>query len=86
MRVVCVWKEASEAAREVREWMREFEMRTGMQVEALDPETREGENFCRAHDVTMYPTLLVVDNDGRVAQEWRGTPMPMMDAVTAYLV
>ena len=86
MRVVCVWKEASEAAREVREWVREFETRTGVEVELLDPETREGETFCRAHDVTMYPTLLVMGSDGRVAQEWRGTPMPMMDAVTAYLV
>ena len=86
MRVVCVWKEASEAAREVREWTREFELRTGVKVESLDPETREGEDFARAHDVTMYPTLLVVGSDGRVAGEWRGTPMPMMDAVTAYLV
>ena len=86
MKVVCVWKGASEMGREVREWIREFERRAGVEVESLDPESREGEVFARAHDVTTYPTLLVVDVDGRVAAEWRGVPMPMVDAVTAYLV
>ena len=86
MRVVCVWKEASDTAREVREWLREFEQRTRVSVESLDPEAREGEDFAKAYDVTMYPTLIVLDSDGRVMEQWRGTPLPLMDAVMAYLV
>ena len=85
MRIVCVWKEESDHAREVRDWMRDFARQTGREVESVDPESREGEGFVRAHDVTMYPTVMVVGMDGRVAEQWRGTPLPMIDAVVGML-
>ena len=85
MRVVCVWRDNTDYAREVTEWLHEFE-RKGKEVESLDPDTLAGESFARAYDVVEYPTVLAVDDRGGVLQEWRGTPMPQIDEVMYYLM
>ena len=51
MRVVCVWRRESDYGRAVEEWLSEFERRTGREVEDLNPDTKDGESFCRAYDV-----------------------------------
>ena len=83
MRVVCVWRDNTDYAREVSDWLREFEMR-GQEIESLDPDTPEGESFRLAYDVVQYPTVLALDDSGRVLQGWRGTPMPRFDEVSYY--
>lgn len=84
MRVVCVWRDNTDYAREVNEWLREFERRDIGEIESLDPDTIEGEIFCSAHDVVEYPTIIAVDDQGRELQTWRGTPMPLIDEVSYY--
>lgn len=81
MRVVCVWREEEEYSRMVREWLREFERRTGREIESLDPHTREGEGFCQAYDVVEYPTFLALDSKGGVMEIWRGKMLPTFDEV-----
>lgn len=81
MRVVCVWREGEDYSRIVREWMREFERRTGREIESLDPQTHEGEGFCRAYDVVEYPTMMALDNKGGVLEMWRGKMLPTFDEV-----
>jgi len=77
-----VWRRASDYGRTVEEWLTEFERRTGAEVESLDPDTKEGEGFCRAYDVVEYPTILALGDDGRVLAAWRGAQMPMFDEVS----
>lgn len=81
MRVVCVWRDRSDYGRTVEEWLREFERRTGREVENVDPDTREGVSFCRAYDVVEYPTLLALGDDGAVLASWRGKMLPTFDEV-----
>lgn len=81
MRVVCVWREGYDYSRTVEEWLREFEHRNNVEVESIDPETREGESFCRAYDVVEYPTILALGDDGAVLAMWRGEMLPTFDEV-----
>lgn len=85
MKVVCVWKDNTDYAREVTDWMEEFRRETGNEVESLDPDTVNGEIFVRAHDIMEYPTIVAIAEDGKVQREWRGTPMPQFDEVSYYL-
>lgn len=85
MRVVCVWRSQSDYGRTVEEWMTEFERRLGKEIESLDPDTKEGESFCRAYDVVEYPTILALGDDGAVLASWRGTMMPMFDEVSYWV-
>lgn len=81
MRVVCVWRRASDYGRMVEEWLTEFARRTGVEIESLDPDTPEGERVARAYDVVEYPTILAMDNDGSVLEMWRGQNLPTFDEV-----
>ena len=85
MKVVCVWKENTDYAREVREWLADYKAQMGSEVESLDPETIDGEIFARAHDVVEYPSILAVDDASTTLKMWRGTPLPQVDEVAYYV-
>ncbi len=50
MKVVIVYREMSEHARAVEEFMRGFTQQTGRTIEILDPDTKDGISFCKAYD------------------------------------
>lgn len=86
MRIVAVYKQFSDHAREVDEWIHEFEQRSNFTVETLDPEMPDGESFCTARDILEYPTIAIVDTDGKTYETWKGTPLPVIDEVMGYIV
>ena len=86
MRIIVVYKEFSEYAREVTEWISEFEHRSGHEVETLDPEMPDGETFCVARDIVRYPTIVVADTEGKTYESWSGTPLPVIDEVLGYAI
>ena len=86
MRVVIVFKEFSDHAREVFEWIEQFERRTGREAEQINPETADGESFCQAHDIVEYPTILAISEDGKVYEQWPGAPLPQIDTFMSYVV
>lgn len=84
MRVVVVYRQASDYAREVTEFLRDFSRRTGRWIEEKDPDSRDGVGFCQAYDIVEYPTLIALSEDGRVQHMWRGRPLPQIDEVSYY--
>ncbi len=86
MRVVIVWREESDYARSVIEWLHDCERRIGHGPESLSPDEPEGESLCTAYDIVEYPTMIAIDNDGKVLQEWRGQTLPRIDDVAYYLL
>lgn len=85
MRAVIVYRERSDHAREVREYLRDFERRTGRTLEEVDPDTRDGAQLCRLYDIVEYPSIVVVDDDSVMQTMWRGTPLPLIDEVSYYV-
>ena len=85
MRIVAVYREYSDHAREVTEWIDQFERRSGRTVEQLDPDSPEGESFCSAREIMEYPTITVTDDDGRPYNIWSGSPLPVIDEVMSYV-
>jgi len=86
MRVVIIWRDDTDYARTVIDWLRDFEARTGKMPESLSPDEPEGESLCRAYDVVEYPTIMALDVDGSLLQMWRGTEMPRISDVSYYLM
>ena len=86
MRVVSIWREESDYARTVIEWLHDCERRVGRAPESFSPDEGEGESLCRSYDIVEYPTMLALGDDGKVLQEWRGADMPRIDDVSYYLL
>ena len=85
MKVVIVYREHSESDREVSGWLQEFEYRTGKRIESVDPDSRDGISFCRVNDIIEYPTIIAIDNAGKMQNLWRGLPLPLINEVSYYV-
>ena len=84
MRVVVVYKDETDYARAVTDFLRDFERQTGRKLETLNPESSEGELFCRAYDIVQYPTIIAVSDNAVMQNEWRGVPLPTISEVSFY--
>lgn len=85
MRVVVVYKDESDHAREVTDYLRDFTRQTGHELETMNPDTREGADFCRVYDIVEYPSLIALDDQGALQNLWRGTPLPTISEVSYYV-
>lgn len=84
MRIVVVYKDASDHGREVREHVDDFEKQTGLEIEQKNPDDGRNQFFLRAYDIVEYPTILAIADDGRLLQMWHGQPLPLIDEVAYY--
>lgn len=84
MRVVVVYKEQSEHARAVTDFLRDFTRQTGRTVETLDPDSKDGADFCRVYDIVEYPTMVAISDDSHLQNMWRGLPLPTISEVSYY--
>ena len=84
MKAVVVYKENSDHARAVFDYLRDFERQTGKKLEEIDPEKRENIGFVETYDIVEYPTILALTDNGQVINMWRGRPLPTINEVSFY--
>lgn len=84
MRIFVVYRDASDHAREVIDWLADFNRQTGKTVETIDPESRQGADTCRTYDIVEYPSIVAVDANGQLQNLWRGRPLPQISEVSYY--
>ena len=84
MRTIIVYKEESDHARAVIDFLREYEFQTHARPEVIDPETPDGAQFCRTYDIVEYPSVLVTSDDGVLQHLWRGVPLPLISELESY--
>lgn len=84
MRVVVIYKDESDHAREVTDYLRDFERETGRSLETIDPDTADGSSFCQTYDIVEYPSIVALSDDGQLQNLWRGTPLPQISEVSYY--
>ena len=85
MRVVVAYKQQTDYARQVEEYLRDFERQTGRPLETIDPETRDGVGFCETYDIVQYPTIIALSDDGQMQNKWAGLPLPTISEVSFYV-
>lgn len=85
MKVVVVFKNDSDHARAVSDFLRDFQHQTGHILGTLDPEARDGEQFCRAYDIVQYPTIIALSDDSVMQNAWSGLPLPTISEVSYYV-
>ena len=84
MRTFVVYKDQSDHARAVTDFLRDFERQTGHKLDVVDPESRDGVMTCESYDIIEYPTVIAVDDNGVLQNMWRGLPMPTISEVSYY--
>jgi len=85
MKVVVIYKDNTDHAREVTDYMRDFEAQTGHTLEVINPDSQDGAQFCRTYDIVEYPSILATTDDGVLQHLWRGRPLPLINEVSYYV-
>lgn len=87
VKLLVLYRPNSEFATPTESFVRDFE-RThdlGGNIELVSVNTRDGAATASLYDVMSFPSLLVLDNDGRLINAWIGMPLPLMDEVAGYM-
>lgn len=85
MKVSVIYKDNTEHAREVTDYLRDFERQTGIVLETIDPDTANGAQLCRTYDIVEYPSIIATTDDGVLQHLWRGRPLPLINEVSYYV-
>ena len=87
MKIAVLYHPNSEHERTVLDYARDFRMfKSGLsEVELVSLETKEGANMARLYDITQYPAVLAVSNDGVMQKMWQDS-MPLMNELDSYMV
>ncbi len=85
MKAIVVYKEETDYAREVIDYLRDFKRQTGHDLETMNPDTPDGTDFCRTYDIVEYPSIVALSDDGVLQNLWRGTPLPTISEVSYYV-
>lgn len=84
MKVCIIYHPQSDHARSVEEFAHELERQHGAAPELVSLETREGAAMAKLYDITQYPAVVAVRDNGQIAQAWVGENLPLMNEVVAY--
>lgn len=85
MRVLVIYKDQTEYARTVTDFLRDFKYQTSHDLETIDPDTPEGTQFCDTYDIVQYPTIVAISDDGVMQNSWSGLPLPTISEVSYYV-
>jgi hypothetical protein len=84
MRVAVLYREQTDYARTVIDFLRDFKHQTGHDLEVLDPDSPEGVHFAETYDITDYPTIIATTDDGVMQNIWTSLPLPTISEVSFY--
>lgn len=74
----------SDHARAVEEFAHDFQKaETGRSIELISLDTKDGASMANLYDITQYPAVLAMADDGRLLNFWSGQ-LPLMNEVAAY--
>lgn len=84
MRVVVLYHPKSEHGGIVEDFARDYARFKGRKLELVSLETRDGAATASLYDITQYPAILALANDGSIQNVWQGLPLPTMNELDAY--
>ncbi|MDK2898872.1 MAG: hypothetical protein PWQ10_59 [Patescibacteria group bacterium] len=85
MRIIVVYKDQTDYARSVSDFLRDFERQTGHTLEIIDPDAPDGVSFCETYGIVEYPTIIAISDSGVMQNIWRGLPLPTISEVSYYV-
>lgn len=85
VRILVIYKDNTDHARDVLTFLHDFEHQTGHQLEVLDPETPEGVHICQTYDILRFPTIIATSDSGELQNQWIGLPLPTISELSFYI-
>lgn len=85
MKAMIFYRPNSEHERMVEEYARDFAQHTGKELPTVDVDSRDGTYLAELYDVMKFPSIIAVDDEGKILQTWDGDMLPRFDEVSFYV-
>ena|SRR5579871_6548156 len=86
MKAVVLYHPKSDHGGLVEDFARDYKNSRGRRLELVSLETRDGAATASLYDVTQYPAILILADDGGVQSLWQGLPLPSMGEIDSYIM
>lgn len=84
MRTRILYRSGTENEPQALEFIRSLDPMDRDRVQAVDTNSRDGDDLARLYDIQIYPTVIVTSNEGMLVRSWQGT-LPLIGEFTYYL-
>jgi len=86
VKLLILYRPESEHSTETESFVRDFQRgyEVGQRVELVSLSTRDGAATASLYDITAYPAILALADNGSVINIWQGRPLPLMQEVASY--
>lgn len=85
MKAVILYKPDTETDTQMQDYLREFNHRTGKDIELVDADSPRGVELGKLYDILSFPALLALEDDGRFMEAWPEIDKwPTMSELTYY--
>jgi hypothetical protein len=86
MKLLVLYRPESDHGRVVDEFIDNFKSSgSSTKLEVVNIDTREGASTAALYDITRYPAIMVLRDDGMLQHLWEGLGLPLVSEVASYL-
>lgn len=84
MKVIVLYRPKSEHEGEVLDYARDYKHFKNKDLKLVSLDDVEGDDLAKLYDVTTYPAVLALRDDGQLQKSWQGAILPLMDELDYY--
>jgi hypothetical protein len=84
MKVLVLYHPKSEHEGKVLDYVHEYKRIKSRDMELVSLETLQGSNMAKLYDITQYPAVLALKDDGQLERMWQGETLPLMNELDYY--
>lgn len=84
MKVVALYHPNSEHEGKVKDYAHDYKKLKNKELALVSLETVDGAQMAKLYDVTVYPAVLAVQDNGQLLKLWQGDNLPLMTELEAY--
>jgi hypothetical protein len=85
MKVVILYHPKSEHGGRVEDYAHEYErLHEGRKLQLISLESKDGWETAKLYDVTSYPAVLAIADDGQLQKMWQAEQLPLSSELDAY--
>ncbi len=85
MKITMLYRPASEGAGAAEDYAGEYSRRhPDKRIELIDVDSPKGDEMAKLYDLTRYPAILALAEDGALLQLWQDEHLPLMNELDFY--
>jgi hypothetical protein len=86
MRVIILYRPNSEQEGKAKDFARDYKQLKNIDLELISLDTVEGDDMAKLYDITQYPAVVALKEDGQLQKMWQGEILPLMNELDYYTI